>query len=557
MSQKMELRGKQLWKFGVLAFSCTIIGFTLSNLYSSDRLLSTHSFNLPGSLKPGSWSGDAPKTTSNPNDLEEYFPFGSATGSKDVGEELIEPETLEIDSQPTIGKVTILFGGDVNPTYERALSTHETHNRKHNYPMHVLRHGILNDVWTKPAYILSLLLQELTKPESERLKWLLWHDADTVLMNPSIPLDAFLPPPTMSDIHLLVTDDFNGLNNGVFPVRVHPWSVELFTAVVSFRAFRPEINLNFRDQSALSEVLKMPQFARHSVRLPQRWFNAYQSADLNETTHPYQLRRGDMLMHFAGVGDRETRMNHWIDIAEQHLPEWELDLRQTSYPGEVKEYWGEQLRLIQQRKEEVENEKKEAKKLIEEVNGNMEEFSDKLASPEREAISAKLVDLQRTADDKETNVEMIREKMNDLHQTLSPLHVHVTASEKETHRAAHDMIFTTESLVLTLPAPPPAPVQKETQDAENQVSAVRELVSTSGEKKKIEEETKRLKQLMQTLDTRMKQEKLGKYKQAQKPAPPAANTAPQRPPPQGSAPTNAQNIGAQVQRGSAEGRGGT
>lgn len=82
----------------------------------------------------------------------------------------------------------------------------------------------MDDVWSKPAYILSLLLRELAKPESERLEWLFWVDvdADTIILNPHLPIDVFLPPPgsEFDDINLMYSSDWNGLNNGVFPVRV-------------------------------------------------------------------------------------------------------------------------------------------------------------------------------------------------------------------------------------------------------------------------------------------------------------------------------------------------
>lgn len=72
---------------------------------------------------------------------------------------------------PSIAKATIVFGE--NTIYQGALRTHEEHNRKFGYRMHVLRSGILDDVWTKPAFLLSLLLEELVKPETERVDWLL------------------------------------------------------------------------------------------------------------------------------------------------------------------------------------------------------------------------------------------------------------------------------------------------------------------------------------------------------------------------------------------------
>lgn len=77
-----------------------------------------------------------------------------------------------IGAESTIGKVTVLFHGR-DPTFIRAIQTHEAHNRRFGYPLLVLRHGLVDDVWTKPATILSALLEELRKPEGDRLKWLM------------------------------------------------------------------------------------------------------------------------------------------------------------------------------------------------------------------------------------------------------------------------------------------------------------------------------------------------------------------------------------------------
>jgi hypothetical protein len=71
----------------------------------------------------------------------------------------------------SIGKVMMLYGNPT-PVYERALRGHDRHNEIHGYSMHVLREQTLSEFWSKPAYILQLLLTELAKPAPERLKWL-------------------------------------------------------------------------------------------------------------------------------------------------------------------------------------------------------------------------------------------------------------------------------------------------------------------------------------------------------------------------------------------------
>lgn len=71
-----------------------------------------------------------------------------------------------------VGKVHAIFG-EPNPTYERALRLHQAHAERNGHPMFVLRRRILSGLWSKPAFILSVILQELEKPEESRLKWLM------------------------------------------------------------------------------------------------------------------------------------------------------------------------------------------------------------------------------------------------------------------------------------------------------------------------------------------------------------------------------------------------
>ena len=85
------------------------------------------------------------------------------------------PKALQggLTPESTIGKVTIIYNGK-DPTFVRALQSHAVHNNRHGYPLQILRHGILDGLWSKPAYILAVLLEEMRKSERFRLQWLLY-----------------------------------------------------------------------------------------------------------------------------------------------------------------------------------------------------------------------------------------------------------------------------------------------------------------------------------------------------------------------------------------------
>lgn len=103
-----------------------------------------------------------------------FRPLKFSTYRYEAPQDLVIPQWQgrEVQAESLIGKVTILFHGK-DPTYIRAIQTHQVHNRLHGYPLLALRHAILDGIWSKPAYILAVLLEELRKPDGQRLRWLL------------------------------------------------------------------------------------------------------------------------------------------------------------------------------------------------------------------------------------------------------------------------------------------------------------------------------------------------------------------------------------------------
>jgi len=97
--------------------------------------------------------------------------FGNSAGVTaipKVYDEVVDP----LRPRSAVGKVHAVFG-EPNPVYERALKLHKAHADQQGHPMFVLRERILSGLWSKPAFILSTMLQELAKPEESRLQWLL------------------------------------------------------------------------------------------------------------------------------------------------------------------------------------------------------------------------------------------------------------------------------------------------------------------------------------------------------------------------------------------------
>ena len=197
---------RPMLKIGVLALTCIIIGYSLSNLYSTEYHLSAKPIPYPAGIRWSTWSPPEVEPVENTTnstqpviDIVEHpkpkilrpppglyasesvsIPKATKTAvlawadeEDDSGLGSLDPAKPVVSKKPSIGKATILEGVD-NQTYEDALETHVSHNRIHKYPLSVMRTGSAEPAWTKPTYMLSLLLRELTKPSSERLEWLLY-----------------------------------------------------------------------------------------------------------------------------------------------------------------------------------------------------------------------------------------------------------------------------------------------------------------------------------------------------------------------------------------------
>ncbi|KAI9882418.1 MAG: stress-responsive transcription factor hsf1 [Watsoniomyces obsoletus] len=232
----------------------------------------------------------------------------------------------------------MLYGAP-NEYYEGAIRSHERHAEQYGYPMHVLRHDISQGYWNKPTYILSLVIQELSKAPEERSEWLWWFDADSIIINPQIPLEAFLPPSDQeegySNIHFIGNKDQSGLNTGTFFLRVHQWSVKLLAKTIMMPVFRPEVDLGFSvDQNAMAMLFNETEFREHVLWQPRIWCNTY------EFSHGYEGKKGRLLVHFPGMNDERWKlMGEWLEVIEKHAEDWKVDLKESMYPEEIKPYW--------------------------------------------------------------------------------------------------------------------------------------------------------------------------------------------------------------------------
>jgi len=178
--------------------------------------------------------------------------------------------------------------------------------------------------------------------------------------------------------------NMDGLNSGVFALRVHPWSVSILSTVLAypiFEAARYKTD-RFRDQSAFqwllapnanSPLFNAPAKGRENwAEVPMRWFNSMpfnnafsKSWDWvfnhnltdelfdNGTTEvyndghigapkPWKVMQGDMVVHFAGATPvRDSWIGRWLERAESYLPEWSNTTKQVDLKKEASIFWDE------------------------------------------------------------------------------------------------------------------------------------------------------------------------------------------------------------------------
>ena len=278
------------------------------------------------------------------------------------------------EKRSRILQATMMFGDKYIGVNERTLQSHVDHAKRWGYGDHILRREIVGAgqwdkfIFSKILHVLNLIIGELKRPKEERAEWVMlvshmsllsvytntrecrWYDADTLILNPNIQWELFLPPDTFPDINFIATKNVDGFNAGLFFFRVDDWSVEILSDAYSLRRLRPEIEISGNiEQNALKYLLGQDEHKKHILYQPQLWYNGLKGNSRAET----EINEGDMLVHFAGINhDNEEEMkselmSQWFAKIEQHPERWQVPLEKTKYPREIEAFW----RMYKQGKE--------------------------------------------------------------------------------------------------------------------------------------------------------------------------------------------------------------
>lgn len=156
-------------------------------------------------------------------------------------------------------------------------------------------------------------------------------------MNQEIPLEIFEPPSDYSHIHWLAGKDHNGLNAGVFLLRVSQWSVTLLTRTMTYKHYHPNQDYTFEEQTVLARLTENDdEFKAASLYVPREWFNAYFYI-------PREVKPGLILSHFPHQ-DFKWHIYTWLkvlqsDINTQTKFMYNRPVEETSYLEDINEFW--------------------------------------------------------------------------------------------------------------------------------------------------------------------------------------------------------------------------
>lgn len=161
-------------------------------------------------------------------------------------------------------------------------------------------------------------------------------------MNQNVPLEIFEPPSDYSHINWIAAKDFNGLNAGVFLLRVNRWSLNLLLRTATYKHYHPDENYSWEEQSILARLTENDEeFKSGSMYVPKLWFNAY-------FYESKEAKPGLLLSHFPNPNFK-WHMSTWLKVLESELdpdvkPVYNRPISETSYPEEIEWFWNSKRR---------------------------------------------------------------------------------------------------------------------------------------------------------------------------------------------------------------------
>jgi hypothetical protein len=148
--------------------------------------------------------------------------------------------------------------------------------------------------------------------------WLVWTDFDAFVMNPNIKLEFF----TDYKYELIIGEDWNGINSGVFFLKINSNTKKFLIDVLNFKPNKKQSK--YPDWWVKSEQCAL-HFLHHKIKtkiVHHKLFNTYPYGPepCNDWRHmglgpskknwkPHIYQDGDFILHLCS-GDIQFKMNH-------------------------------------------------------------------------------------------------------------------------------------------------------------------------------------------------------------------------------------------------------
>ncbi len=228
----------------------------------------------------------------------------------------INPRIIGHDlSKPILCMVCI--GKDYAKTVEIGTQSKLDYCRVHGYNMAVLEEMPYR-YDRAPAWLKIPLLFRLMQLGYSRVFYL---DADTVITNPDVSLEAFFARLEQANRHLMLSEDMFTLNTGSFLMRKTWQSLTLIDLIYETDA---EVDHGFWEQQALIHLVEQNPIVRTLLYLEpdSRQFNAMPFDGPPSSQWPsdylkYAWQPGDFICHFAGNRDKRDLASKMRAIQEK------------------------------------------------------------------------------------------------------------------------------------------------------------------------------------------------------------------------------------------------
>jgi GR25 family glycosyltransferase involved in LPS biosynthesis len=178
--------------------------------------------------------------------------------------------------------IAMLYTSEVASLGRRTARVMRAYARRHGYEAVVATASIdasRKAVWSK---ILLLHRYMLENPDC---KWVLWLDADAVIMNPQRRLEELVD----DDVDFVAAEDLppSPMNAGVFLVRNCPATLDMLRRSY---AKKHHVASGFQEQAAIFEALQEAKETVRSRIVSRRLLNSF----------AFEYQEGDFILHFAG-----------------------------------------------------------------------------------------------------------------------------------------------------------------------------------------------------------------------------------------------------------------